>query len=440
MSARRRKRGGSAHNVGLLIDAELGYQRSIIAGVLQFLHEHPNWTLIQESGHDEEVLRYLLQQERIEGLIAESRPAVEFARRLRPEIPLVLVMDDGLPQPGGPCPRVVYDEEAVCRMAYAFLRSLGYRSYAFSGWPGFAFSDRRQAGFTAAVAAAGFSCKSYAPTAAHDVYHWDPFVSGLGEWIRTLPDATAVFAACDRAAMRFLRAARAVGRLVPEELALLGVDNDILATTLSSPSLSSIDNGALEVGYRAGLLLKRLLAGEATPKADEVVPPVGIVERHSTDCLAIEDEVARQALRLIREKGCEDCLNVAYLVDRLRVSRRTLETRFVRAVGRTLQQEILRIRMERATTMLAQTSMKTSDIAADCALTSASRLSTLFRQRLGLTPMAFRRERHAGPASGCQMHGLSPDANISAAHTTLAPWANNSSGSVKLAPSSKPSG
>jgi LacI family transcriptional regulator len=211
----------------------------------------------------------------------------------------------------------------------------------------------------------------------------------MGEWLASLPRPLAVFAANDLWGFELVQAARERRLHVPEDVAILGVDNDQLICEIAHPPLSSIRLGAERIGREAVALLGRLLRGKPPEAGLLRVPPLDVVTRHSTDVLAVEDPEVAGALRHIRQHAAEG-LSVKQLLTALPVNRRTLERRFVRALGHTPLEEIRRVRFERVKALL-RADLAIYDVAARCGFASAAYLTTSFLQATGMTPSVYRR-------------------------------------------------
>jgi LacI family transcriptional regulator len=192
---------------------------------------------------------------------------------------------------------------------------------------------------------------------------------------------------------------------VPDDVAVLGVDNDTVLCELSDPALSSIAPDTLRTGYLAAQLLDQMMAKKHVDPIPYLIKPVGIVARRSTDALAIADEEVSKAVRFIRENACEG-ITVEHVLQAVPLSRRVLESRFRRLLGRTPHREILRCRIERAKELLRGTDLPLKTIAARVGIPHLEYLSVTFKRTTGQTPGEYRRqyrqhsdgETHAHPA------------------------------------------
>ena len=181
-----------------------------------------------------------------------------------------------------------------------------------------------------------------------------------------------------------------MGLQVPDQVAVLGVDNDEINCELAGVQLSSIRLNTEEIGYTAADLLSKLIAGEPPPEKPILIPPVEVITRRSSDVLALSDPEVAAVVRFIRDSGGRD-INVDDLLKHTSLSRRSLEMRFRKALNRSPFQEIRRVQLERAQLLLARTDRPVREIADACGFKESRQLSIAFHERLGLTPRQYRR-------------------------------------------------
>ena len=211
----------------------------------------------------------------------------------------------------------------------------------------------------------------------------------LIQWLLSLPKPCGVFGASDMSAFRVIDACRTAGITVPEQVAVLGVDNDSVICRVSSPQLSSIDINATRTGYDAAHILDQLMAGEVPGESGRVVQPRGIVARQSTDTLAIRDAEMAEVAQFIRENACRG-LTVQQLASHLNMSLRDIQRKFPQQVGRKVKQEILRVQMLRAKQLLADTGLPITKISRASGFTSWKYFSKAFCRVVGLSPREYR--------------------------------------------------
>jgi len=386
---RRRRR-----RIGLYIDLLAAHGRGIFMAVASYAHV-VGWTLVHRYpwSHGEfDVAVYgpsdLGAMGEIDGLIASchDRKSEDVVLSLNvPTVNISSVRADPL------FPSVLTDNVAVGRMAARHLLERGLRHFAFlQSVPTHWFETRRRA-FTDAIREAG-----YEP----HVLVMPPDVTGqarrrtIARWLRRLPLPVGLAVLQDVSALEVQSICRDVGLAIPEQVALLSCDDDPLIERLAEPPISSIRLDLERQGYLAARMLDDLLNGRPIPDKPPVVAPLAVATRVSTDILAIDEPDVRHALRFIREHASEP-LTVQDVLAAVPLSRRPLEKRFRRVLGRTILDEIHRIKVERAKQMLIDTKLTVAQIAEACGITSPARFSIIFRAVEGMSPTQFR-QRTAG--------------------------------------------
>jgi LacI family transcriptional regulator len=196
-------------------------------------------------------------------------------------------------------------------------------------------------------------------------------------------------AANDARARHVLEACRRLGLSVPEDVAVIGVDNDELICNLAYPPLTSIVQGTEEIGHRAAELLDRLMNRRVRKATHLLVDPVGVITRESTDLVATEDVVASTSLAFIRQHACQG-IQVADVARAADVSRSTLDARFRRVVGRSVHDEIQRIQLSAAQQLLTTTNLPVEEVAQRAGFSSAQYMNAVFQRLLGQSPGRYR--------------------------------------------------
>jgi len=287
-------------------------------------------------------------------------------------------------------PHITTDTEAICEMAFEHLYACGCRSFAFvHSVSGTVWSEARGRAFQSLVDRRGLSCRQYGPQARG--ISWEEDIRKLGAWIARLPRRLGVFAAMDQRGRQVIEACREKGLCVPDDAMVLSVDNDPLVCELCEPSLSSIALDAHRAGYEAARLLDRLMRGDAVRPGERIlVKPTHVSRRQSTSSGFDHDAVVAAARRYIFDRLGDRRTQVRDIAAYCGVSRRLLETRFVRAVGRTLLQELTEMRMERARTLLRETASSVTEVAAACGFAGPNYFTKAFRRKHGVAPLAYR--------------------------------------------------
>ncbi|MCB1224263.1 MAG: DNA-binding transcriptional regulator [Verrucomicrobiales bacterium] len=381
--------------VALLVETSLGSGRDILQGIARYVREHRPWSLHHEPRALEDEPPRWLAAWRGDGIIARVQtPALAraIAATGAPVVDVLGVVPDSA------FPLVHVDDAAIGEMAADHLLERGLRHFAYLGLSGENWSAARQAAFARALHRHGYEVHTRdEPRHEKDDTSWEAHLRSLTAWVRTLPPPCGVMVCSDQRGSLLLEACRRAGRQVPDEIAVLGVDNDEPLCNVCNPPLSSIWPGHAQVGYQAAALLGRLMAGEHPPATPILIPPRGLVTRHSSDVTAVEDAAVAHALRLIRRHAVER-LRIDELAAAVGISRSVLQRRFRHVVGRTLNEELIRQRLKTAQYLLRETSLPLIDIAERAGFQHQEYLGAIFKQHLGLTPAAWRRQAREGTA------------------------------------------
>jgi len=289
-------------------------------------------------------------------------------------------------------PAIIADNAAIGRMAAEHLLERGFRHFAYCGLKNRPWSGERRKSFAARVRRAGSEPHTFRISSR--LGSWRSFEGaqhGLTEWLKALPKPVGLMAGNDVCGSYVIEACRIAGLQVPDEVAVIGVDNDELVCELTDPPMSSIALGTQKAGYEAAELLDRLMAGQKMTGQIIRVCATHIVTRPSTDILAIEDRAVAEAIRFIR-RGAKTALQVTDVVDHIALSRRNLELRFHRALGRSIYSEIKHVRTHQIIRMLCETDLSISEIALKLGHASDKHIARYFRQQTGMSLKKYRRQ------------------------------------------------
>ena len=276
-------------------------------------------------------------------------------------------------------PSVVADDLAVGRAGADYFLRLGFRSFAFFSPQDRQFTRLRHEGFTRRLQET--NNRNELLTTEND----------LEAALYRLPRPLAVMAATDLAALSVLDKCRAHRLKVPDDIAILGVDNDDLIQSLAFPPLSSINMATDRIGFEAAAMLERLLSGEALASSRLLIPPLGVITRQSSDVMAIGDRDVGEAVRYIRDHAAA-AISVDDVSRSVVISRRQLERRFRAVLGRSVFDEIKRCRIERAKQLLNETELTIPQIATASGFSTASYFTVVFGDAVGSTPGAYRKQ------------------------------------------------
>jgi len=268
----------------------------------------------------------------------------------------------------------------------------GFRHFAFCGYPPTTINGwaaERAKAFVQCVEEAGFSCSTF--RGRHRTpRNWEPMQESICRWLDSLPKPLGLMAATDKRARHVLEACKKLSLRVPEQVAVVGVDNDEMLCQLATPPLSSVKQGTRQLGYQAAALLDKMMSGNTPSELKYVIPPETVVRRRSTDVLAIEDMEMAAVVRFIRDHATEG-IKARDVVQMAGVSRSTLESRFEAILGHSVHAEIRRVQLERAKELIAFSDLPLKHVARVSGFTSVQYLTYFFRQETGQTPAEFRR-------------------------------------------------
>ena len=375
----------SRPKVALLIESSNAYARGLLHGVVSYIREHEPWSFyLMEQGRGDDPPPWLahwngdgiiarIESERIAKAVANSKlPTVDVsAGRHIPSLPWVET-----------------DDRQIAQLAADHFLEQGFRHFAFCGDDRFNWSRWRGDQFKKFLKAAGHQCHNFVPPRRKS----ETQIAAIEDWLTHLPKPIGVFACYDVRGQEVLDACRNAGLSVPDEIAVLGVDDDELLCELSTPHLSSVIPDTHRTGYEAAALLARMMKGERLSVVELRIAPIGVHRRQSTDVLATDDPQVVHAVRFIRDHAC-DPINVADVLRAVPLSRKVLETRFKKLLNHTLHDEIIRVRVDRVKQLLVNTDLALADIANRAGFEHPEYLSVAFKRETGFTPAAYRTDQ-----------------------------------------------
>jgi LacI family transcriptional regulator len=379
-------------SVALIVETSLAPGREIVRGIARYMHEHGPWAIYHEPHSIEELQDAWLDDWKGDGIIARlkhDRIAREAEKAIERGIPVVDVLGE---VSDAKVPLVHTDDAAISRMTADNLIGKGYRHFGYCGMANVQWSDIRRDQFRKTVEAAGFDCDCMTVLLREDP-KWSRDVEDkqLEEWIKGIKTPAGLMVCSDQRSQRVLEACRRLGIAVPEEIAVVSCNNDEPLCEMCNPPLSSVWADHSQIGYEAAALLDRWMAGQTPPTEPLMLPPRRIVERRSSDSLAIEDELVATAARYIREYAC-DGIGVDEVVAHVPASRSVLQRRYRRVMGRTMHDEIVMARLKRAQQLLADTDQPIALIAQRTGFKHQEYMGTVFRQKLNVTPAKYRKQ------------------------------------------------
>jgi LacI family transcriptional regulator len=380
--------------IALLIESSRTYGRGILRGLAQYAHVHGPWAFFTQERELHSGIPAWLQTWKGHGIIARIEDRRTAQALLRLGVPVVDVLGnmrfEGIPG-------FDTDADAVARAVADFLLRAGFRNFAYCGYRGIPFSDRREAAFLEQLGRHGHKVHVFSalPSEFPDAHIQAVEQRGLGmeasiaRWLRKQPRPLALFACNDVRAQQVLNACREHGLNAPEEVAVIGVDNDDVLCNLCEPTLTSVEPDTERIGYEAAALLDRMIRGQRPKAGITQIPPARIVERTSTDVVPIADPVTVQAVRYIRDH-VNDGIAVKDVLAHVGRSRTDLEQRFRRWLKTSVRGEIQRRRMDRVCRLLHETDLNLSRVAEGAGFASAAHLCRVFQLQFRQTPTQYR--------------------------------------------------
>jgi LacI family transcriptional regulator len=404
--------------VVLLLIPFAGYDRGLLEGIARYAHLHGPWTFCLSGDYPEMPvpasdsmsgnfagLEYLsgmvtdmslpnLRRWGAKGVIGRIQNTKMAKTLLASGLPVI-----GIDLPAAPLSRrnllagiseICADSRQAGRLAAEHFLERGFCNFAFCGYEGRVWSQRRQEGFTERLQEAGFSCQVYQPAPLKHGLFWKQELPMVMAWLKSLPRPVAVMTCNDIRGRQVLEASLLGGLEAPEDVAVVGVDDDHLICNLSNPPLSSVAVNLSQAGYQAAELLDSLIRGEVRQPQQIVAEALWVVGRRSSDVIVTEDRRVAAALRFIRDHA-RQAIKVDDVVRCAGISRRGLEIRFRRAVGRSIRGEIQRIRLAYTKQLLTETNLPAERIAALAGFGSLPYLMSMFHRETGMTLAQFRR-------------------------------------------------
>jgi LacI family transcriptional regulator len=295
------------------------------------------------------------------------------------------------------------DNQAIGEMGAAYFLKRRFRHFGFCGYSNHSWSGERRDGFVEELWRSRHGCEIFDVECPGELTPaWETGqIALLAAWLRCQPTGAAIMTCNDRRAQQVIRAARVAGLCVPDELVVLGANNNEICCELADLTISSVAINSFEAGRRAAEHLTDLMAGKQVGGIDVRIKPLGVVTRKSTDVLGVPDENVAAALNFIREHAGQG-LTVAEVLGQISISRTSLECKFRRYIGRSPQAEIRRVQIARICQLLTETNLSLKEIADRTGFVHAEYMCVMFKRITGATLGQYRNknaERYKLPAA-----------------------------------------
>lgn len=383
--------------IALIMPTVSWYDRTLIDGITAYSREHGPWRLVLQSDTTRHRVEPWVRQWKPDGVLARITGA-RMAKEMRGlGIPVVDMLEES---GSSGIPRIVCDDQAVVQRAVDHLLDRHLRHFAYVGRSDVHFSVQRQACFRDYL-----RDRQQAMKAANDVrltfadilLPWKSMPHlhvELADWLRALPKPVGVVACNDVWGAQVLRVCNEFDFRVPDDIAVIGIDDDPVICQMCTPTLSSIGANARAIGYRAAAMLHGMITRGESPPPVTFVEPGSVLARASTATLAVADPDVAAAMRFLRAHACK-AITIPHVAKTLGISRRTLERSFMRHVGHSPTVEITRARLERAKELLIGTDLSLPAVARQTGFFHAETLQRVFKKHVGVTPGEYRRAHRA---------------------------------------------
>jgi len=392
----------SIPKVIIIADTSRVSGRRLIRGIAKYSRLHGPWLFNRQpmfnqyqvgSKISKSEVKILSQLKKFnaDGIIANNINIKEqFDHILNMGVPMVIIGDYFPEEPYSRCIRIYSDTEAIGRLAAEHFLDRGYKNYAFCGYDFINWSHERGDAFSKVLANKGFQTHYYVQPKSPSKRRWENEQYVMAKWLQSLPKPVGVMACNDDRAQQVIEACKIENLHVPEQVSVLGVDDDEFVCDLTEPPLSSVFLNNETAGFEASRLLQKMMEVENFPNQEIIVTPTHIVTRQSTDILAIDDPEVAIAIRYIRQHS-KKLIQVSDVVNVVSLGRRTLEERFNKIIGRSIFNEITRCRIDKISQALVESNKSISEIALDFGYPSEAHISRYFKRTQGLTPLEYRK-------------------------------------------------
>lgn len=390
--------------VAIIYPAAVPWMARCLDGIRRYARENGGWHLFSSPPAMASAGESVLDLRAMRGwkgdaIIAVTHEVGELRHARKMKIP-VINLAGGIAKSHG-VPRVMVDHHAAGRMAADHLLETGLRHLAYVGWDHLWYSEQRRSGFAGRAAESGVACHVLqSPAIAEASMDWARRISGLAGWLASLPRPAGVFAVHDYRAQVVIEACQEAKLRVPDDIAVVGMDNDETICEHSVPTLTSVSRNSTRVGWEAAALIDRMMRGGEPPDEDLLVPPKGVVARQSTDMLYAGDPVIQRAFGYMRAH-LGTSFNIHAMAEHAGVSKRTLETRFRGSLASSPHAYLTRLRVRRAQELMRLSPKRTlGQIAEACGFGSAPTFYSAFERITGESPGRFRKNQAASRQTG----------------------------------------
>lgn len=381
----------SKFNVTVLIDTSRRGGRDLLRGVVRYSRLYGAWYI----NHAPPYYRTPSGRKNIIDLKSHQANGVIFmdtSHSLEPTRPAGLpAIAIGIRKPTKGVAQIIGNYKEVGQMAASHFLERGFKNFAFCGFDDIYWSQKRCDMFVESLEQSDHSVYLYKQPRSQKNQSWNREKKYLAKWLKGLPRPVAIFCCNDDRADNVIEACKEARLKVPDEVAVLGVDNDDLVCEIANPPISSIDLNFEKAGFEAAAVLDRWMKGENLANETIVFQPTQIVVRQSTNIFAIEDPDVAGAIHFIRSHS-HKIIQVGDVVKATAVSQRTLQRKFIALIGHSINHEILHSRIAYLCRMLVETNLSISQIVLKIGYSDINHISRCFKRITGITPLAYRKK------------------------------------------------
>jgi LacI family transcriptional regulator len=372
----------------LLLETSRAFGRQLIIGIVRYAKTSGPWSFYKEPTDLKSSIPDLTSW-KPDGIIMRDTLITKDLLKLK--IPKIFV-PHGFNYPRD-LPVIITDSSSIARMASEHFIEKGFKNLAFCGFDSFEWSEQRKMYFNKFNREAGLKTHNYAPSKKIRQHDWEWEQQDVCKWIKELPKPVGIFACNDDRGQYILEVCKLLNLQVPEDVAVIGVDNDLMVCEFGDPPLSSIALNTESAGFEAAKLLDKMMkTGKKMNGRQIVATSSHIVQRQSSDILAVDDTEVAQAIQYIKNNA-KNKISLDDVVKATSISRRTLEKRFKKTVYRSIYHEIQQIRVELISKLLIETDYTISQITSLFSFTDVEHISRFFKKEKGMGLREFRK-RH----------------------------------------------
>ncbi|EON78470.1 Transcriptional regulator, AraC family [Lunatimonas lonarensis] len=385
------------YKIILLLDFAEEYSKSLLKGISKYSSEHGPWTYCRMPLYYRETIG-------IEGIInwAKEWGADGIIGQLYNDMDIKAILESKIPvvaqdfkERFKELPNITGAYRETGLMGASYFLQKGFKNFAFYGFNDIVWSRERAEGFEEKINSLGYKVHYFEHRKSRSTDLWYYKSNSLSKWLLSLPKPIALMTCDDNQGLHIAEACKQNKIRIPEEVAVLGVDNDVMLCELSDPPLSSIAMDVEKGGYDTAKLMDHMITHGFDSHYDIIVKPTQIITRQSTDIYATNDDYIASSLKYIH-KNIEKNLQVDEVVKQVPLSRRTLEKRFLQITGYPIYKYISNLRIEKFAQKLLETDQTVFEIAMDLGLNDSKNIARQFKQVKGCNPVEYRRQYLAG--------------------------------------------